>query len=183
MRASELLYNQGDESRHFYFVESGLIEVSIIKIDGTEVVLELMGAGTICGEGAAFDKLPRFSRAAATVPSVVIEFATGDLMNAFREDGEFAMTLLEVACLKQRILASRLEHMTYREPASRLMELFERLAEVDPSSEMTVSLTHEQIASMTGTSRVTVTRTLQKLREEGKIGFDGGKLILRREDD
>jgi CRP/FNR family transcriptional regulator, cyclic AMP receptor protein len=39
-------------------------------------------------------------------------------------------------------------------------------------------LTHEQIAAMTGTSRVTVTRTLQRLREQGRIAMLEGHILL-----
>ena len=39
-------------------------------------------------------------------------------------------------------------------------------------------LTHEQIAAMTGTSRVTVTRTLQRLREQGRIAILEGHILL-----
>ena len=36
-----------------------------------------------------------------------------------------------------------------------------------------ISLTHEQIAAMTGASRVTVTRTLTRLKDEGVIAVRG----------
>jgi CRP/FNR family transcriptional regulator, cyclic AMP receptor protein len=41
-------------------------------------------------------------------------------------------------------------------------------------------LTHEQIASMTGTSRVTVTRTLGRLREKGTLSVEDGYTILSK---
>ena len=38
-----MLYEQGDVSRKFYFIEKGLAQVSIIKSDGTEMLLEFVG--------------------------------------------------------------------------------------------------------------------------------------------
>lgn len=61
-------------STKFHFVVSGLVQISIIKINDTEVVLEFMGPNTVCGEGAAFDGLPRFSQAIAMQETHVIEF-------------------------------------------------------------------------------------------------------------
>src|SRR5690606_30648112 len=52
-----VLYEQGDISTRFYFVLKGLVQISIFRADGSEVVLELMGPETICGEGSAFDGL------------------------------------------------------------------------------------------------------------------------------
>ena len=61
-----VLYEQGEISTRFYFVLKGLVQISIFRADGSEVVLELMGPETVCGEGSAFDGLPRFSSAAAS---------------------------------------------------------------------------------------------------------------------
>jgi CRP/FNR family transcriptional regulator, cyclic AMP receptor protein len=62
-KKNEVLYEQGEVSSRFYFVLKGLVQISIFRADGCEVVLELMGPNTICGEGSAFDGLPRFSSA------------------------------------------------------------------------------------------------------------------------
>ena len=35
----------------------------MLRPDGTELVMEFMGKGALCGEAAAFDGLPRFSMA------------------------------------------------------------------------------------------------------------------------
>lgn len=182
-KKNTVLYEQGEISRHFYFVLKGLVQISIFRVDGAEVVLELMGPDTICGEGAAFDGLPRFSSAVAVEDSETIEFDATRLGEAFRQHPEFASSLLRVTSLKQRVLAIRLKHLASREPQERIMELLTRLEEMfaieHPKGRLLVTqLTHEQIAAMTGTSRVTVTRTLQRLREQGRIGILEGHILL-----
>lgn len=182
-KKNTVLYEQGEISSRFYFVLKGLVQISIFRIDGAEVVLELMGPDTICGEGAAFDGLPRFSSAVAVEDTETIEFDSGKLSPAFREHPEFASSLLRVTSLKQRVLAIRLKHLTSREPQERIMELLTRLEEMfaieHPKGRLLVTqLTHEQIAAMTGTSRVTVTRTLQRLREQGRITTVEGHILL-----
>lgn len=183
-RKNEVLYEQGEISTRFYFVLKGLVQISIFRADGCEVVLELMGPNTICGEGSAFDGLPRFSSAAAVEATEAIEFDTAKLTEAFREHPEFAASLLRVTSLKQRVLAIRLKHLASREPQDRIMELLTRLEEMfavdHAKGRMLVThVTHEQIATMTGTSRVTVTRTLQRLREQSRIAIVDGHIVMR----
>lgn len=183
-RKNEVLYEQGETSTRFYFVLKGLVQISIFRADGCEVVLELMGPNTVCGEGSAFDGLPRFSSAVAIEATETIEFDTAKLTEAFREHPEFAASLLRVTSLKQRILAIRLKHLASREPKERIMELLTRLEEMfaidHVKGRMLVThVTHEQIATMTGTSRVTVTRTLQRLREQGRIAIVDGYIVMR----
>lgn len=187
-KKNTVLYEQGETSPYFYFVLRGLVQISIFRIDGSEVVLELMGPETICGEGSAFDGLPRFSSAAAIEDTETIEFDTSKMIEVFREHPEFALSLLRITSLKQRVLAIRLKHLASREPRERIMELLTRLEEmfaIDHAKGrlLVTHVTHEQIATMTGTSRVTVTRTLQRLREQGRIDILDGHILLKRKAD
>jgi CRP/FNR family cyclic AMP-dependent transcriptional regulator len=184
-KKDSVLYEQGEISPHFYFVLKGLVQISIFRIDGSEVVLELMGPDTICGEGSAFDGLPRFSSAAAVEDTEAIEFDTSKMAEVFRKHPEFAVSLLRITSLKQRVLAIRLKHLASREPRERIMELLTRLEDMfaidHPKGRLLVThVTHEQIATMTGTSRVTVTRTLQRMREQGRIDILDGHILLKR---
>jgi CRP/FNR family cyclic AMP-dependent transcriptional regulator len=179
----EQLYRQDEINSHFYFIKSGLVQVSIFRRDGTEVVLENMGPNALCGEGAAFDGLPRFSSAVAVEPTEALEFDVARLEALMREDPEFALALLRLTSLKQRILALRLEHLVSNDPEERILELLSRLSEMfavdhKMGRKILTHLTHEQIASMTGTSRVTVTRTLGRLRDKGKLSVEEGYTIL-----
>lgn len=184
-KKNEVLYEQGESSTRFYFVVKGLVQISIFRVDGSEVVLELMGPDTICGEGSAFDGLPRFSSAVAIEDTDAIEFDASKMTEVFRKHPEFATSLLRVTSLKQRVVAIRLKHLASREPQERIMELLTRLEDMfaidHPKGRLLVThVTHEQIAAMTGTSRVTVTRTLQRLREQGRISILDGHILLRR---
>lgn len=184
-RKNDALYLQGTVSTKFYYVERGMAQVSIVRFDGTEMLLEFMGPHTILGEGAAFDNLPRFSSAFAVEDTQAIEFDANQLHDVFRSHPEFASALLRVTSLKQRILAIRLEHLVSREPEERIMELFHRLESMfsvdEPAGRTLVTkLTHEEIAAMTGTSRVTVTRTIQRLRDQGQIDIVDGHFVIRR---
>lgn len=181
---NEAVYEQGIVSSKFFYIEKGLVQVSIIRSDGTEMLLEFMGPHTIIGEGAAFDGLPRFSSAFAVEDTEVIEFDADRLGEVFRANPQFASALLRVTSLKQRILAIRLEHLVSREPDERIMELFRRLAsmfgtEHEDGRVLVTKLTHEEIAAMTGTSRVTVTRTIQRLKDQRIIDTVDGHFIVK----
>lgn len=180
----QMLYEQGEVSRKFYFIQSGLVQVSIIRLDGSQVILEFMGSQTICGEGSAFDRLPRFSSAVAAEDTEAIEFDTSKMDDLFARHPQFASALLRVTSLKQRVLAIRLEHLTSREPEERILDLLSRLREMFsvPHAEghlLVTYLTHEQIAAMTGTSRVTVTRALSRMREQRMIDVIDRHILIR----
>ena len=183
-RKHEMLYEQGTTSSKFYLVLSGLVQVSIVRVDGVEVVREYMGPETILGEGAAFEGLPKFSSAVAIEDADTIEFDAARMEEIFRQHPEFASALLRVTSLKQRVLAVRLEHLASRQPEVRIMDLLHRLQEmfaIDYAGGRLIvtHLTHEQISAMTGTSRVTVTRAMRSLRDQNQIDIIDGHILVK----
>jgi CRP/FNR family cyclic AMP-dependent transcriptional regulator len=183
-RKNEMLYEQGTTSTKFHLVVDGLVQVSIVRVDGVEVVLEYMGPETILGEGAAFDGLPKFSSAVAVEDTETIEFDAAKMEAVFKQHPEFAAALLRVTSLKQRVLAVRLEHLASRKPEGRIMDLLHRLQEMfaidyNGGRLIVTQLTHEQIAAMTGTSRVTVTRAMRSLREQDQIDIIDGHILVK----
>lgn len=175
-KKGEFLYHQEEVSSQFFFILSGRVQVSIFGEDGGEFVLEVMGRWALCGEADAFERSPRFSAAAAVEETEVIAFDVGTMEQVFASHPELAIALLRIASLKQRVLGRRLQHLASPKPEKRIFELLNRLAELygreeDGAIIIGITLTHEQISAMTGASRVTVTRTLTRLREEGVIAI------------
>lgn len=176
-----VVYEQGEISTLFYFVLSGQLKVSILRAGGEETILEFMGYGALCGEGAAFDGLPRFSGATVWRDAELIEFDATKLREPFRERPDLALSLLRITALKQRVLATKLAQAYTPSPEGRIGEFLLRLGQLyavpTPQGNLIqVYLTHEQIAALTGTSRVTVTRTLTRLRKAGAIAIEDGRI-------
>lgn len=177
------LYHQGEVDTHFHFVLRGRVRISCFREDGAEFVLEYMGQWAVCGEASAFDGQPRFSSAVAEDNVEVIAFDSRRITEAFREHPDLAAALLRIASMKQRVLAVRAQYLASTRPEARIAELLYRLSELygapDPMGvRIGISLTHEQIAAMTGTSRVTVTRVLKRKREDGELHLRGRHLVV-----
>lgn len=182
-RKGEFLYRQGTVDTEFFFILRGRIQIFTGREDGTEFVLEVMGQWAICGEGAAFDGQPRFSSAVAQEDTEVIVFDAHEVGKAFQFAPDFALALLKITSMKQRVLGIRAQYLASANPESRISELLRRLAELygrpqDGGVLIDIALTHDQIAAMTGTSRVTITRVLKKLRETNAIQTRGKQIWI-----
>ncbi len=182
-KKGEFLYRQGTVDTEFFFILRGRIQIFTGREDGTEFVLEVMGQWAICGEGAAFDGQPRFSSAVAQEDTEVIVFDANEVGKAFQLAPDFALALLKITSMKQRVLGIRAQYLASANPESRISELLRRLAELygrtqDGGVLIDIALTHDQIAAMTGTSRVTITRVLKKLRETSAIQTRGKQIWI-----
>lgn len=182
-RKSEIVYQKGDIDRYFYYVLSGAVLISMTNQEGGEITLEAMGPDSLFGEGPAFDGLPKYTSVSALKDSSVIQFDAANLTAAIAEAPEFFTDLMAIAGMKQRVLAIKLEHFAARDPTLRIVELLIRLSVMfGRKSEngflIENDFTHEQIASLTGTTRVTVTRVLNRLRGRNLIGRTGHHLWI-----
>jgi CRP-like cAMP-binding protein len=186
-RKGTFLYHQGEVDTRFHFLLRGRVRISCCREDGAEFVLEYMGQWALCGEAAAFDGQPRFSSAVAEEDVEAIEFDAQRIVASFAEFPDLAAALLRVASMKQRVLAVRAQYLASTRPEARVAELLHRLSELygvsDPEGvRIGISLTHEQIAAMTGTSRVTVTRVLKQKREDGDLQMRGRHIVVTAPD-
>jgi CRP-like cAMP-binding protein len=93
-----------------------------------------------------------------------------------------------VDALLVRILADRVAELTerlvdalYTPAPRRVATLIETLAESyrDGSGSATIPLTQEDLASLAGTSRLTVSRVLRGMRERGLIEVTRGRLVVK----
>jgi CRP/FNR family cyclic AMP-dependent transcriptional regulator len=168
------IYRQGELGFTFYFLLAGRVQVSIFQNDGAEFILEVMGRWSMFGESPAVDGYPRIATAITVEDSELLEFDIRVIEGAIPSCPELAISLMRVIALKQRILASRIQYLALPKPEMRIGELLGRLSDLygekhDDGTLITIALTHEQIAAMTGATRVTVTRALKRLTEVGAI--------------
>lgn len=174
----QALYSQGERDHQVFVVLSGRIGITMLRPDGQEFLIDIVGVGALCGEGAAFDGLPRFSNATALEPAEVLVIPAVDFCNLMAADAKFATSVVHTIALKQRMLACRLAQVTHASPEVRITELLQQIT--GPESP-TIVLTHQQIANLIGASRITVTRAMQKLRRDGAILCRRGHYRLVRE--
>jgi len=176
--AHTTIYRQTEQGSTFFFVVRGRVQVEILQEDGSEFILELMGPRSLFGEGSALANMPRMSTASTLEPCTLIKFDYSVIKKSFPEHIEFATALMEVAAMKQCVLGLRIQFLAMPKSDLRIVELLNRLANLYGAKDaegtrIHIPLTHELIAALTGTSRVTVTRTITKLKSEGVVMTKG----------
>jgi CRP-like cAMP-binding protein len=176
----------------FYLIRTGYVRASMARANGMPLLLEIFGPGTLFGVGPAFERSPRFASSVAVTDCTLDRFDAARAEAAFAERPELAVALIRLMNVTQRTLAHKLMRFTSSTPEERLLELLARVSHVEQlqaprPDRHQVHLTHDQLAAMTGLSRVTVTRTLKKLATQGLVATQPGhvevlqpELLVRR---
>lgn len=177
--ANETIYLQGMRSTVFYFVLEGKIKLSTCFPDGVVFVLDVQGRNGLFGDIPAITGWPTLGTATAIEPTELLQFDIHHVTAAAQDYPLIAPSFLKVLAARQYTLTSRLHHMSHMDSEMRIGELFHRLAARQPGPEpVLLTLTHEQIGSLTGFNRVTVSRVLKRMRERGVIDVVKGRIQI-----
>lgn len=170
LRPKQVLYSQGDAHDCFYLVRSGFIHTTVLRSNGSRLLLEIYGAGAIFGEASAFIDRPRYVTAEAATAVVLSRYRASDIQRIAQQSPELIVALLQLLGYKHRLLIDKLATLTSSSAEDRIVDLLARIVLATPAEgAQPVRLTHEQIAAMTGVSRVTATRALGNLAEQGLV--------------
>lgn len=172
------IYLQGSEATCFYYLKEGRVKSFIQSEDGAEQVLTVYEAGSLFGEAAFFDELPRVSSAVALEPCQLVPIDRELVTEQFARDPSLAMSMMKYLARKVRLLSDHLDHIAFRPAKWRLAE---HLLSLSPDDGF-VRCNQDEIAAAISVSRVTVSRILNELARDGLVELGYRKLrILDRE--
>ncbi|MDP2726262.1 MAG: Crp/Fnr family transcriptional regulator [Dehalococcoidia bacterium] len=169
-----IIYSQGECSQGILYLHKGRLKISIYHEDGREKTLGVQEAPATVGEIAAFDGHPYFCTATAISPCHIYLFRRNVVAKLMRDNPELSISLLGAVGRKYRALALQVEDLAFLEAPARIAHLLEKLlAELGlvttEGEALSIGLSHQELADMAATSRVTVTICLNKLQKRGII--------------
>lgn len=168
------IYHQGECSDCFYYVVSGRVKVFVSRPDGSERTLALMEPGTTFGESSAFDGLPYFASAQALCATRVRAFPAQRVLEEMARNPEVAREVVRGLVRKERLLAAQVEAMTFLDATQRtalsLARLFSDYGVPAPGGRaLALRMTQDELARVSGTSRVTVSKVVSDLVRRGLV--------------
>jgi len=167
-RANQPVYIQGERSQRFYFLRKGKVKISIFREDGSEKILAIQEDNTFFGESAAFDDQPYFATATILEPSEVYYIHRDGLLKMIRKTPSIATMLISALIRKIRLLAFQVEDLSFLDAQKRIVHILLTLClelgvKKEEGLQIQKRITHNDVAQLTGLSRVTVTNVLNYL--------------------
>lgn len=173
-----VLFREGDESAAVFLVCSGRIKVSASSREGRTLILRIASAGDVLGMGAALRGDEYEVTAEAIEPCRVRVLGTRSFRQMLQEHGDTSLGVARVLAVDYRAAFDEaclvaLPGSPTARIARLLLDWSAAARRKEPSAPITMPLTHEELASMTATTRETVTRTLGRFRKEKLISTRG----------
>jgi CRP/FNR family transcriptional regulator, nitrogen oxide reductase regulator len=184
LKRRQALARQGEPAHCFYLVESGLLKLVQVTVDGKELIVRFVSAGEPFGGVVALDGAAYPVTALAAEPSRLRAWpreALGPLLhryphvrtNIMREmTAHMTDALTRVRELATERVGQRLAHT--------LLRLMRQGGRPTPDGMLIPHLlTRQELAELTGTTLYTVSRLLSKWEADGVMQTAGRRLIVR----
>jgi len=180
----EYVYLPEEESDLIYFINEGRIKIASSSEDGKEVIKAILSKGEVFGELSLVGEKTRRDYAIALEDSKLCEVKASDLNSLIKDHGSLSLFFMKMMGSKVLEMENRLESLVFKDSRSRIVEYLTKLVEKRGSRvgyEWVVRKfsTHQEIASLTATSRQTVTTVLNELRQLNIITFNRKRLLVR----
>ena len=173
------LFKQGEEARSLYVVCSGYMKLSVDCDRGHKMVIQVMGPGSVLGLSSAF--FPGgFDVSAESITNCALKALDRSVFREFLNSHPAvqAKALKSLGQTYDLALEAVARFGGVSTAAKRLgkllLDLGRQVGQTSPGEEVVfpLLLTQEELGSMVGLTRETVTRTLTQFRKEGWISFN-----------
>jgi CRP/FNR family transcriptional regulator, cyclic AMP receptor protein len=179
------VFMQDETLENVYFIYDGKIKIYKSDITGKEQIVAFLKKGEMFPHVGFFRKggYPAFSEVLEDATLVVVPISKFE--NVLIENPELCIKVFKVLGEKIVDLQERLESQILNNTYEQIIKLLVRLGRnhgqerEDGSIKLKSEFTNKDLANMIGTTRETVSRTLTKMKKEGKIEVDSkGNMIF-----
>ncbi|MFC4669959.1 Crp/Fnr family transcriptional regulator [Seohaeicola nanhaiensis] len=178
LNQGDVLFEQGDEAREIYALIDGLLEVSVLSMDGRKLALNMLRPGALFGEIALFDPGERTATVTALEPSVLRRVRYDDVLDQVREEPELAIDLIHLAGQRMRWMDRQLNEQVFLPMPTRLARKILYLTERPEGGASTLALSQSELAEFVGATREAVSKTLSGWKKLGVVDSARGALMV-----
>ena len=164
-RPNQIIFIKNEPASYLYLIEKGDIRVYIPYRNGNERTLCYFHSGTIIGE-EAFDTPPiRIVCTNTLTETKLYKLSAQKLLTLAKDDIQIMQNLLAFFMKKITLLHSWIFYSQFRKNEAKIACLIYTLS----CQNTRIGLSHEQMAAVTGMTRVTTTRILDSFVKKGLI--------------
>ncbi|MCI0459425.1 MAG: Crp/Fnr family transcriptional regulator [Gemmataceae bacterium] len=169
-----LVYSPAEPGLSVLVLARGRIKIKDITPDGKETILAFIEEGEIFGELAVLDGQARGEFAEAMTEVQVLVIPREDLLWLLELRPDVALSITKLVGLRRRRIENRFRNVLFLSSRERMVRLLGELVEfhgerAGNACRIRLPLSHQDLASLIGVTRETVTHVLGQLQADGLV--------------
>lgn len=177
------IYLPADEADGVLLMAQGRAKICSFTEEGKQAILAFIEPGELFGELALLGEAEREEYAEALEKSSVVLIPRDVMQHLVEANPHVSMGITKLFGLRRRRIERRLKYLLFRSNRERLIHLILELSEqyglgTAEGIELKIKLSHQDLASVIGSTRETVTVLLGELQTEGLLKLARRKIVV-----
>ena len=188
LAAGEVVHEPGTAAESVYFIHSGQVRIYQIGPDGESLrLIEILGADDWFGAAALAHTRNYGTRAVAATPAVVSEVPADKWHSALASTPEVAAEVIGQLARKLQAAHEDAGRLVFDDCNERLVKTLLRFSHSaaatrrEETGEVTLRITHQQLAQAVGAARETISLALTHLRQRDLLKTGRNQLFFNPE--
>ncbi|MGJ8663268.1 MAG: Crp/Fnr family transcriptional regulator [Marinicella sp.] len=182
IQTDQMIFQQGMDLTHIYYVYDGAIKLIRGSLKGDEKIIEVTFAGRTFAEGVLFSGAPKYPvTATALKPSVLVSIKAQPFLKLLNSSSDLCINMLAHLSKRLHWMVKELDKQTLHNASFRVIDYF--LTQVDEGVEsefnLKLSVPKRDIASRLSIKPETFSRALKSLENKALIEVREKKIILK----
>lgn len=183
LKKGEYIFFEGEAGDKFFIIKNGQVKLTKMIKNGDEQILNIFSKNDIIAEIVAFDKGSYPASAVTMTDTEVIVFDQGELEDLIMKHPSIGLKLLREMSHRLRRAQENVRDIALKDSSAKVAGLLIFLAKKYGRKKkdkviLDISLTQQELASMIGSSRETVSRVLGQFEAEDLIKTSRKKIII-----
>ena len=184
----EFIFSPGNPSASVLFVVEGRVKLGAFNNDGKEMIKHIFFKNELFGIMAISNQKLRANYSKAMDDyNEVLEIDVYDMKKLMQKNASFSLGISKIMGDRLVQFQERIESLMFKDTSTRVVDLLKEFAkkqgqQVGDEIMIKHNLTHQDFASLTATTRQTVTSILNDLKKEDLIYMERGKMLIRNID-
>jgi len=186
-KKGEIVISSEEIGSTFFIVKSGKVKVTAEALGRKEIVLSILHPLAFFGEMSILDGEPRSATITALEDTNLIMIEREVFLRILHHYPQITIKILTILCQRLRRADELIQSLRFLSASGRTIQMLFKLADehgVATKEGMLIDtkLTHQDLASLSGTSRESMRKIIQDFQEKGYLKFRRGKITILKED-
>ena len=178
-KKGEIIANEDDECRSLSLVLSGKVEIQRLYSNGKYIVLNRLFEGDVFGEALVFSKSKTYPATVIALSECTVLFINKiDILKICSSEEKILENFISLLSDKVFILNSKIKSISFKSIRQKVINYILNEAKEQKSSTIILKNTKEEIASLLGIPRPSLSRELISLRDMNYIKFNRKEIII-----
>ena len=175
----QIIFSEGDDGNGFFVAVTGRVKIYKMSPEGKEQTLHIFEPGEPFGEVPVFTGQQFPANAEAMLESRLYFFPRDSFVQLIMKNPSLALNMLAILSKRLRRFTMLVENLSLKEVPGRLAAYLLYLSEKgEGTTDLELSITKGQLASLLGTIPETLSRILGKMSGQGLIATEGAKIRI-----